>query len=70
MKLLVSSSNDGSASSFCSWKEWYAVSTMDLSGHPVLIVMPIAIASALLVQIRIGSFRLPIVVLQMTFGII
>jgi len=43
---------------------------MDLSGHPVLIVMTIAVASALLAQIRIGPFRLPIVVLEMIFGII
>jgi len=43
---------------------------MDLSGHPVLIVMTIAVASSLLAEIRIGLFRLPSVVLEMIFGII
>lgn len=42
---------------------------MDLSGHPVLVVMAIAVASALLAEVRIGPFRLPIVVLEMIFGI-
>jgi Kef-type K+ transport system membrane component KefB len=42
---------------------------MDLSTHPVLIVMEIAVAAPLLVEIPRG-FRLPTVVLEMALGIV
>jgi Kef-type K+ transport system membrane component KefB len=42
---------------------------MDLSTHPVLIVMAIAVVAPLLVEIP-GGFRLPAVVLEMALGIV
>jgi len=42
---------------------------MDLSSHPVLIVMAIAVASSLLGEIRM-SVRVPVVVWEMLFGIL
>ena len=42
---------------------------MDLSTHPVLIVMAIAVVAPLLVEIPRG-FRLPTVVLEMALGIV
>jgi Kef-type K+ transport system membrane component KefB len=42
---------------------------MDLSSHPVLIVMAIAVASSLLGEIRM-SIRVPVVVWEMLFGIL
>src|SRR5262245_22076935 len=40
----------------------------DLSSHPVLLVMLVAVAAPLLAEIPIG-FRLPVVVLEMLLGI-
>jgi Kef-type K+ transport system membrane component KefB len=42
---------------------------MDLSSHPVLVVMAIAVASSVLAEIRIG-IRVPVVVWEMSFGIL
>jgi Kef-type K+ transport system membrane component KefB len=42
---------------------------MDLSSHPVLVVMAIAVAAALLAEIRIG-IRVPVVVWEMLLGIV
>ena len=42
---------------------------MDLSTHPVLIVMAIAVVAPLLVEIP-RRFRLPTVVLEMVLGIV
>ena len=42
---------------------------MDLSTHPVLIVIAIAVVAPLLVEIPRG-FRLPAVVLEMALGIV
>jgi Kef-type K+ transport system membrane component KefB len=43
---------------------------MDISLHPVLIVMAVAVAASLLAEIRLGAFRVPAVVWQMLFGIV
>ena len=42
---------------------------LDLNNHPVLLVMGIAVVAPLLAEIPIG-FRLPVVVLEMAFGIV
>jgi Kef-type K+ transport system membrane component KefB len=40
----------------------------ELSNHPVFIVMAVAVAATLLAEVPVG-FRLPVVVLEMLFGI-
>lgn len=42
---------------------------MDLSAHPVLVVMAIAVVSSLLAEIRVGV-RVPVVVWELLFGIL
>ena len=42
---------------------------LDLNHHPVLLVMAIAVVAALLAEIPI-SFLLPVIVLEMTLGIV
>lgn len=46
------------------------MTTPDLSSHPVLTVMAIAVASSLLAEIRIPVLRLPVVVWEMVLAII
>jgi Kef-type K+ transport system membrane component KefB len=43
---------------------------LDLSSHPVFIVMAIAVAASLLAEIRFGTVRVPVVVWEMVFGIV
>jgi Kef-type K+ transport system membrane component KefB len=43
---------------------------MNLSSHPVLVVMAIAVVSSLLAEIRIGRLRVPVVVWEMLLGIL
>ena len=42
---------------------------MDLSGHPVLVIMAIAVVSSLLAEIHVG-IRVPVVVWELLFGIL
>lgn len=42
---------------------------MDLTSHPVLIVMAVAVAAALLGEIRFGVLQVPVVVWEMLLGI-
>lgn len=42
---------------------------MDLSNHPVLIVMAIAVVASLLAEIRLGTVPVPVVVWEIVFGI-
>jgi Kef-type K+ transport system membrane component KefB len=43
---------------------------VDLSNHPVFLVMTIAVAASLLAEIRFASVRVPVVVWEMMFGIV
>jgi Kef-type K+ transport system membrane component KefB len=43
---------------------------VNLSSHPLLVVMAIAVAASLLAEIRFGSIRVPVVVTEMAFGIV
>jgi hypothetical protein len=43
---------------------------VDISSHPVLIVMAIAVTASLLAEIRFASVRVPVVVWEMVFGIV
>ena len=44
--------------------------SVDISSHPVLIVMAIAVTASLLAEIRFASVRVPVVVCEMVFGIV
>jgi hypothetical protein len=44
--------------------------SVDISSHPVLIVMAIAVTALLLAEIRFASVRVPVVVWEMVFGIV
>jgi Kef-type K+ transport system membrane component KefB len=46
------------------------VKNVDLSNHPVLLVMAIAVAASLLAEIRFASVRVPVLVWEMVFGIV
>lgn len=43
---------------------------METAGHPVFVVLAIAVAAALLAEIRFGKLRVPVVVWEMLFGIL
>jgi Kef-type K+ transport system membrane component KefB len=43
---------------------------MDLTAHPALLVMAIAVVASLLAEIRIGTLRVPVVVWEMGFGML
>jgi Kef-type K+ transport system membrane component KefB len=44
------------------------LSAIELTGHPVLTVMAIAVIASLLAEIRLGTVRIPVVVWLMLFG--
>jgi Kef-type K+ transport system membrane component KefB len=44
--------------------------SVNISSHPVLIVMAIAVTASLLAEIRFASVRVPVVVWEMVFGIV
>jgi Kef-type K+ transport system membrane component KefB len=43
---------------------------LEVTGHPIVVVLAIAVAAALLAEIRIGKLRVPVVVWEMLFGIL
>jgi len=43
---------------------------MDLTAHPALLVMAIAVAASLLAELRIGMLQVPVVVWEMGFGML
>jgi Kef-type K+ transport system membrane component KefB len=47
-----------------------SVPSLDLNSHPIFVVLAIAVLASLLAEIRIGIFRVPVVVWEMLFGIL
>lgn len=43
---------------------------MHFSNHPAVVVFGVAVVASLLAELRVGSFRVPVVIWEMLFGIL